>query len=68
MATSQGYQVIEKLLGFGVSGTAIADSDRFWKKFSRIQTLPDEQKDCQELEATSKRDDEKYIPRWVGRF
>ena len=68
VAASQGYQVIEKLLDFGVSGTAIADRDRFWKKFSRILTLPDEQKDCQELEDTSKRDKEKFIPRWVGRF
>ena len=33
VATSKGYQVIEKLLGFGVPGTAIADSDRFWRSF-----------------------------------
>lgn len=68
VAVSKGYQIIEKLLGFGVSGTAVADRDRFWRKFSKIQTLPDEQGDCQELETTSQTDDEKYIPEWVGRF
>ena len=37
VAVSEGYQIIEKLLGFGESGTAIADRDRFWRTFSRIQ-------------------------------
>lgn len=62
VAVSKGHQTIEKLLNFGLSATAIADRDHFWRSFSRIQTLPDEQKDCQELEATSDRDSEKYIP------
>ena len=37
VAISKGYQIIEKLLGFGDSGTAIADREEFWKTFSRIQ-------------------------------
>ena len=68
VAVSKGYQIIEKLLGFGVSGTAIADRDRFWSSCSRIQTLPDEQRNCRELKTTSKTVNEKYIPQWVGFF
>ncbi len=45
VAVSKGYQIIEKLLGFGESGTAIADRERFWKTFSRIQMHLDKQ-DC----------------------
>ena len=36
VAISKGYQIIEKLLDFGDSGTAIADREEFWKTFSRI--------------------------------
>ena len=53
VAVSKGHQIIEKLLDFGVSVAAIADRDRFWRSYSRIQPRPDEQRSCQELEATS---------------
>ena len=43
VAVSKGYQIIEKLLGFGESGTAIADRERFWRTASRIQMHLDEQ-------------------------
>ena len=43
VAVSKGYQIIEKLLGFGESGTAIADRERFWRTVSRAQMHLDEQ-------------------------
>ena len=55
VAVSKGYQTIEKLLGFGESGTAIADRDRFWRTFSRMPMhLHEQYRTVIELEATSK--------------
>ena len=53
VAISRKYQVIEKLLGFGESATAIADRDRFWRCFSRIPMHLDKQQlTAIELEAS----------------